>query len=209
MDRGDDDVQPVLRVQTCAQENLQKETRGRLIARIKRYNGQKQKGSVEEIYETALADDGYIIRLNRGGTMKVHLNFINREERLQLAEGVTKQPDFFKEYKIQGGKEPRTNLIIHKKATTDRNILQPGYKYRSTTMKGYPISLFSGMEELWDKAAKLSRVDEWRIGANVVLYRDGSDSIGFHADNDQGEEKILSKLCAPMPNLTWLFIDRI
>ena len=37
---------------------------------------------------------------------------------------------------------------------------------------------------------------------NPVLYRDGRDAIGYHADDDQGEDLILSVLVASPVNAT-------
>jgi hypothetical protein len=34
----------------------------------------------------------------------------------------------------------------------------------------------------------------FNIGANIVLYRDAHDSMGFHADNDQGKCYILATI---------------
>ena len=41
-------------------------------------------------------------------------------------------------------------------------------------------------------AKQVSRVSNWNIGVNPVLYRDGKDKMGYHADDDQGETKILT-----------------
>ena len=37
-----------------------------------------------------------------------------------------------------------------------------------------------------------SHASYWDVGVNPVLYRDGDDGIGMHADDDQGEKLILT-----------------
>ncbi len=34
---------------------------------------------------------------------------------------------------------------------------------------------------------------EWKIGCHLIIYRDGNDSISWHADETQGESCILSQ----------------
>jgi len=41
---------------------------------------------------------------------------------------------------------------------------------------------------------KVCNVKSWNVGVNPVFYRDCRDHIGLHADNDQGEDKILTVL---------------
>jgi hypothetical protein len=62
-------------------------------------------------------------------------------------------------------------------------------------MKAISYKRFPRVECVSKRTAKHCSVDYWNIGVNAVCYRDGSDSIGYHADNDQGEKKILSKFC--------------
>jgi hypothetical protein len=42
----------------------------------------------------------------------------------------------------------------------------------------------------------------WNIGVNPVLYRNGRDKMGYHADNDQGEELIMTVLVSSPANAT-------
>jgi alkylated DNA repair dioxygenase AlkB len=60
------------------------------------------------------------------------------------------------------------------------------------------------MEDIVPNQGKDIHDDEcfWNIGVNPVLYRDGRDHMGFHADNDQGEELILSVLVSSPENAT-------
>lgn len=56
-------------------------------------------------------------------------------------------------------------------------------------MKAFPIDL---VPEVANYARELARQynlpnDEWGIGVDLIIYKDGEDSIGWHADDTQGE----------------------
>jgi alkylated DNA repair dioxygenase AlkB len=132
------------------------------------------------------------IKLHLGGVINVYLNMINPIAQIAVEEELLKHPNLFREYPIQAGREPRCNLFFHEKAT-DGETVQPGYKYRSTLMKAISFKAFPSLKHLSQYCARFCSIPYWTIGVNVVFYRDGNDSIGYHADNDQGEDKILSK----------------
>ena len=55
-------------------------------------------------------------------------------------------------------------------------------------MKALPIDL---VPEVASYAKELARHynlpnDEWDIGVDMIAYRDGDDSIGWHSDDTQG-----------------------
>jgi hypothetical protein len=119
-------------------------------------------------------------------------------DQIEVEEELMEHPKLFREYPIQGGREPRANLLFHEKAT-DGETVQPGYKYRSTRMKAISYKGFPSLERVSKHTAEVCSVPYWNIGINAVYYRDGNDSIGYHSDNDQGENKILSKFrCTPL-----------
>lgn len=151
-------------------------------------------------YAKSDRDDKVVeISLKYGGVLKIRPNLIDIRRRTELKKSLSKDPTRFSEYKIQGGLEPRANMQIHKHATMDRDAPQPGYAYRYAHMMGWPMSLFEGAEEFADDMAKVCGIDHWNIGASIVYYRDGNDSMGYHADDDQGEEIICSCLLATPP----------
>jgi alkylated DNA repair dioxygenase AlkB len=138
------------------------------------------------------SDSTFDIKLHLGGAIKVHSNMINPFNQIEVEEELLDHPKLFREYPIQGGREPRANLFFHEKATDDETE-QPGYKYRSTRMKAISYQGFPSLECVSKQTAKHCSVPYWNIGVNAVCYRDGNDSMGYHADNDQGEDTILSK----------------
>ena len=70
----------------------------------------------------------------------------------------------------------------------------PGYGYHNVKMKALPLSLAPVVEKVAKRLANKFRLpnNEWGIGANLITYRDGSDKIGWHADDTQGEYIILT-----------------
>jgi alkylated DNA repair dioxygenase AlkB len=160
----------------------------RTIGEIRRFDGKKW---IRKDLQMK-SDSTCHINLHRGGQIKVHSNMINPFDLIEVEEELMEHPELFREYPIQGGREPRANLFFHEKATDDGTV-QPGYKYRSTRMKAISYKGFPSLEGVSKRTAKHCSVPYWNIGVNAVCYRDGNDSIGYHADNDQGEDKILSK----------------
>jgi hypothetical protein len=160
----------------------------RVVGEIRRYDGQKW------IRTVLLSDTTSKIQLHLGGEIKLHLNMVKQSDRLKVEKELVRRPKLYSEYPIQGGSEPRANLFFHKNATRGEEAAQPGYMYGSTRMKAMSFFGFPRLRCVSEQMAELCSVEYWNIGVNAVIYRDGNDSIGFHADNDQGEEKILSKL---------------
>lgn len=166
----------------------------RIIGEIRRFIGKKWTRT-----ELKTKSDGRCdIKLHLGGKIKVYSSMINQFDQIAVEKELLEHPELFREYPIQGGREPRANLFFHEKAT-DGETVQPGYKYRSTRMKAISYKGFPSLEGVSKKTAKHCSVPYWNIGVNAVCYRDGNDSIGYHADNDQGEVNILSKFrCTPL-----------
>jgi hypothetical protein len=160
----------------------------RTIGEIRRFNGKKWIRTELQMKSDSTRD----IKLHLGGAIRVHLDMINLFDQIGVEEELMEHPELFREYPIQGGREPRANLFFHEKAT-DGETMQPGYKYRSTRMKAISYKGFPSLEFVSKQTAKHCSVPYWNIGVNAVCYRDGNDSIGYHGDNDQGEDKILSK----------------
>ena len=108
----------------------------------------------------------------------------------------------FRQYSIQGGPEPRAHWLLHEQASNQdfETSIQPGYKYGTITMKAKPLSMLPRLHKLAKDMATLCNVDTWNVGVNPVYYRDSRDYIGLHADNDQGEDKIMTILVkSPTP----------
>ena len=60
-------------------------------------------------------------------------------------------------------------------------------------MKSYPLNLVPEIEECAAELASHYNLPngEWNIGVDAIIYRDGSDGMGWHADDTQGESVVL------------------
>mmetsp|Transcript_10963 Transcript_10963/g.27767 ORF Transcript_10963/g.27767 Transcript_10963/m.27767 type:complete len:316 (+) Transcript_10963:166-1113(+) len=68
-------------------------------------------------------------------------------------------------------------------------------------MKARPLSSMPKLQQLSKDMAVLRNIPngKWNIGVHPVLYRDNKDSMGDHADDDQGETRILCLLLDSPP----------
>lgn len=97
----------------------------------------------------------------------------------------------FRQYRLQAQDEPRVHFLLHEEATDNFEDKQPGYSYSQVCVKARPLRKLPLLESLSKELAVFSKVESWNIGVNPVLYRGSNDSMGEHADDDQGEEVIL------------------
>jgi len=77
---------------------------------------------------------------------------------------------------------------------SNNTIAGPGYVYHGVKMKALPISKAPLVQKLGKKlGAKFGTPNhDWNIGVDLIVYREGKDKIGWHADDTQGEDLILS-----------------
>ena len=61
-------------------------------------------------------------------------------------------------------------------------------------MKARPLSSSKVIESLAFDLAQRFNIpnNKWGIGVDLIIYRNGKDSIGWHADDTQGEDVILT-----------------
>jgi alkylated DNA repair dioxygenase AlkB len=155
-----------------------------------------EKPSTEEPYAE---DVPAVFNLHRGGCIKVFRNFVPpwRLEKIRHEVLGTKTVrGYFRRYKNRGCREPRVQFLLHDEATQDFELEQPGYRYNLNTMKSRPLKNVGWLNDLDFDTKRIVPEADWNIGVNVVLYRDGKDKMGDHADNDQGEELILCVVIA-------------
>jgi hypothetical protein len=164
----------------------------RSIGEILRFDGKKWNSTA--LKSRVLTDSTCSIKLHLGGEIKVHSNMIKRSDRINVEEELHRRQKFFRECPIQGGREHRANLFFHQNATHCAEEMQPENKYGSTRMMAISYKGFPDLRCVSKKLAEHCSVPCWNVGVDAVFNRDGNDSIGYHADNDQGDEKILSKL---------------
>ena len=65
------------------------------------------------------------------------------------------------------------------------------YSYHGVTMRASSIEQAPCVKVLADKCTEKFGKD-WNVGVDVVAYRDGYDSCGWHADDTQGETLIVA-----------------
>ena len=133
------------------------------------------------------------IPLHRGGMITIYPKLVE-ENHAKIVRSELLASGLFRQYEIQGADEPRAHFLLHPDATDDFSDEQPGYHYSTVTLKARPLSYLPRLARLSDEMKSICQVDKWNIGVNPVLYRDGRDKMGDHADNDQGERLILAVL---------------
>ena len=176
------------------------------IMRIRTYNGEtKTWNRWETVLRRSEAQSPpaqspllFEYELKKKGKLRIYPSLLSLEEQQEVTQELLRNTDFFREYRIQGTKEPRAHFLLHENAPDvnidDDSTESPGYKYGRITMKARPLSNLPHVQEVSEKLKSISDVISWNIGVDIVAYRDGHDSIGFHADDDQGEQLIFTAL---------------
>lgn len=148
-----------------------------------------------------------IIHLKRGGMIRYFPRIISEERREYLAE---KCRDFqeYRQYKFGPGglaNEPRVHVLLSTRATrVDSDdatpIVAPGYQYHGIRMQAQPLSSEPAFEALSAELAAKYHFpkQEWNIGCDAIVYRNGNDNIGWHSDDTQGESKVTC-ICPQSP----------
>lgn len=176
-----------------------------------RVYSRKNKGfsSKKELYickdcDLSAIDGGYEIKLKRGGTITYYPAIISEEEKTAVSEFMD-ESEQFRQYRINGYREPRVHVLLSasiqdKKINTKSKDWSdkpgPGYKYHGVLMKAQLLSRAPALKKLSEKLAK-KFADKligknWGIGVDVIFYRNGKDSINWHADDTQDEGIILT-----------------
>ena len=110
---------------------------------------------------------------------------VSREKKIALSNAMH-QCNLYRQYtRSQVYHEPRFHVLLSTKAAQS----DVGYMYHGIKMKALPIDV---VPEVASYATELARVyklpqNQWDIGVDLILYKDGDDSIGWHADDTQGK----------------------
>ncbi|KAH8075621.1 SET domain-containing protein [Aureococcus anophagefferens] len=80
-------------------------------------------------------------------------------------------------------------MLLAPPAAGDGNL---AYQYHGVTMRARPIAEVPSVAQLADKCSAAFGGTPWNVGVDVVCYRDGRDSCGWHADDTQGETLVLA-----------------
>ena len=170
---------------------------GRIIGRIRRYIESNTSYSAwSDIYaDSGLHEDvsqrtsTIDIPLSRGGRIRVHTNILPHEKRMALSKAM-KQCKLYRQYsRSQIFNEPRFHVLLSSKAAQS-NV---GYMYHGIKMKALPIECVPEVGSCAKDLARMYKLphDQWGIGVDLIVYKDGEDSIGWHADDTQGKHWLL------------------
>ncbi|KAH8045642.1 SET domain-containing protein [Aureococcus anophagefferens] len=80
-------------------------------------------------------------------------------------------------------------MLLAPPAAGDGNL---AYQYHGVTMRARPIAEVPSVAQLADRCSAAFGGTPWNVGVDVVCYRDGRDSCGWHADDTQGETLVLA-----------------
>jgi hypothetical protein len=143
------------------------------------------------------------ISLSQGGTLNLYPNYVSSSDCKAIQDEVLgNSPEdpcgLLRQYKMQNGDEPRLHALVscdqQDKSALDGTKTHSActYKYHGIQMKAHEhISSYPEMEKLSSRAAEDCNLSStWSTGCDVLLYRNGRDKIGFHADDTQGETVI-------------------
>lgn len=126
--------------------------------------------------------------LHRGGAIKFFPNLVHNvdEVKNEMLSQTT-----YKQYKVREcGNEPR----LHALYCSASKQAAGGYGYGRVKMASHPLEslpMICGVAE--GLASKFGLVNNhWNIGCHLIMYRDGKDSIHWHADDTQGEDVVLA-----------------
>ena len=147
-------------------------------------------------------DEPCEVYLKRGGMIRYFPKIVSEERRATLAQ---KCRDFqeYRQYKFGPGglaNEPRVHVLLSAKAAAPMSGdnastigAAPGYRYHGIKMQAQPLSSEPVFEALSTELAAVYEFpnQEWNIGCDAIVYRNGSDNIGWHSDDTQGESKVM------------------
>ncbi|KAJ8599012.1 hypothetical protein CTAYLR_007680 [Chrysophaeum taylorii] len=126
------------------------------------------------------------LKLQRGGKITVHRDYFEEGPRTQVLREL-EACGLFRQYKFGNVPEPRLHVLLAPSSRSE-NL---SYQYHGVTMAARPLEAVPLLEAL--AGVTSSRFDgaEWNVGVDVVCYRDGKDSCGWHADDTQGERLVV------------------
>jgi hypothetical protein len=157
---------------------------GRVIARRRVYQSNGKYAPWEYIH-IANADkkQRWTCDLNRGGTIKMDLDRAGPKICLALRDEV----EGCKHLKVYNGRGCHNEPRIHALASNGGG----GYRYNTTKMKAFPLAEVPRVQQMAHVLAQENQIDDWNIGVDLLIYRSGDDSIGWHEDDTQDESIIL------------------
>ena len=142
-------------------------------------------------------DSKVVVNLHRGGQVTFYPSIIGKSDKDDVSAFMD-NCDFFRQYRINGFREPRIHVLLSSTANCGKedNVAQvgPGYAYHGVRMKALPLQKAPPVEKIASMLGSKFQLEKntWSIGVDLVIYRDGKDKMGFHADDTQKESLILT-----------------
>lgn len=129
------------------------------------------------------------INLRRGGKLTFFKHFITPDRAKSLCQDIVSS-DKLRQYTVRNGmyEEPLNHVLLSSMATST------GYRYHSVSMKAKPIASIPSIQQLGYEIARYQNLpqDEWKIGVDLLVYHNETKGIGFHSDDNQGENVIFT-----------------
>jgi alkylated DNA repair dioxygenase AlkB len=174
----------------------------RLVARTRLWSSSQQKYGPWTLHHIGLCNDTntsrenannsrdiLTLKMNRGGVITFFPELLKMDDVGRVRDEMMSVKEY-RQYKVQEcGKEPRLHALFSSKEKGEG-----GYQYGQVTMGNHPLQSLNTISQVAQKLARQFNIpnEEWNIGCHLVIYRDGKDSISWHADDTQGEDLILS-----------------
>ena len=91
----------------------------------------------------------------------------------------------FRQYRLGLFDEPRVHCLLGEEEGC-------GYRYHGVSMKATSVQKVPTVEKFAHASAReflqgKYQMDRWNVGMDMIVYRDGQDSCGWHADDTQNE----------------------
>lgn len=133
---------------------------------------------------------------------------LSNDRRAALSESM-RSCKFYRQYARSGVyHEPRFHVLLSSVASSRSSSDSggSGYAYHGIRMKALPIDLVPEVASYARELAALYDLpdDRWDIGVDLIAYRDGEDSIGWHADDTQGK-RLSSALDSPAVHISLFY----
>jgi len=117
----------------------------------------------------------------------VYREFLCPKEQAELVSSLERSRGF-RQYKFGNVPEPRVHMLLAS-GVGSSNV---SYRYHGVTMVARDVSSEPAVADLARKTSAAFEDADWNVGVDVVCYRDGQDSVGWHADDTQGETLVVA-----------------
>ena len=127
--------------------------------------------------------------LNRGGPLNLYPGILPCNRQLEVMQEIMASCRFYRQYTFGGlYLEPRVHVMLSRNACKNE-----GFIYHSVRMKSIPLECVKEVKTFEHEMSKcLGLKDGFSIGVDLICYRNGMDSISWHADDTQEEKTTLA-----------------